>query len=85
MIENEIPEFIQLTPNGHGFAKAEFSDGIDVFGYEEGYHNGPRCVFCHKGFCEHCYEHLDVISYEIENCSKAPLVVFEKPKPKEID
>ena len=28
---------------------------IDIFAYNEGYHNGPECVVCGVSFCEHCH------------------------------
>ena len=77
-MESEIPPFVQLIPGGHGFAKNDYNDEIDNFGYEAGYHNGPICVFCHSGFCHHCSE-----AHEYEMCSKAPIIVQEKPKMKE--
>ncbi len=27
---------------------------VDIFAYEEGNHNGPRCSVCGYGFCHHC-------------------------------
>lgn len=27
---------------------------IDIFAYENGYHNGPVCEVCGKKFCHHC-------------------------------
>ena len=79
-MESEIPRFVQLVPNGHGFAKNDYDDHIDIFGYEEGYHNGPRCVFCHEGFCHRCDS-----GHETEICSEAPIVVHEKSKIKEVN
>ena len=75
----ETPNFVQLVPGGHGFAKNDYNDLIDIFGYESGYHNGPVCVFCHMGFCHHCDT-----AHETAACSQAPIVVHEKPKTKEV-
>ena len=79
-MESETPPFVQLIPGGHGFAKNDYDDEIDTFGYEAGYCNGPRCVFCDSGFCHHCSN-----EHEYEMCPRAPIVVQEKPKKKEID
>lgn len=27
---------------------------INIFAFEEGYHNGPKCVVCGYSFCHHC-------------------------------
>lgn len=79
-MESEIPPFVQLILGGHGFAKNDYNDEIDNFGYEAGYHNGSRCVFCHVGFCHHCD-----LTHETAICSAAPIVVHEKPKQKEVE
>lgn len=28
---------------------------IDIFAYEVGHHNGPKCSVCGFEFCHHCY------------------------------
>lgn len=33
---------------------------IDIFGLDEGYHNGPICVVCGYSFCHHCYDEVPV-------------------------
>ena len=32
----------------------DYDGGIDEFGFETDYHNGPRCKICGQGFCHHC-------------------------------
>lgn len=57
-------EFFRVVRNKHGhiWKKSEYdNDKIDNFGYEAGeYHNGPVCILCGFGFCEHCKTELDI-------------------------
>ena len=41
----------------HKWKKTDYDKRkIDDFAYEAGeYHNGPRCVRCGAGFCQHCH------------------------------
>jgi hypothetical protein len=41
--------------NTHGHTWIRNEDGeIDIFAYDHGDHNGPRCMVCGYGFCHHC-------------------------------
>lgn len=45
----------EAPENARGHEWLTNDDGsIDIFGYDAGYHNGPRCVKCGYGFCHHC-------------------------------
>lgn len=46
----------------------EYANSIDLFAYEIGYHNGPRCKKCGFGFCYHCTN-----EFEIPECSYRPI------------
>lgn len=49
----------------HSWCKDD--DGnIDVFGYSEGFCNGPKCEICGYSFCHHCYPNR----YSDENCNE---------------
>ena len=43
----------QVTPGGHYFVTDDDGD-IDVWQYEAGFHNGPRCENCNQSWCMHC-------------------------------
>jgi hypothetical protein len=40
---------------GHLWKRDEYDpEAIDIFGFDGGYCNGPRCTVCGEGFCHHC-------------------------------
>lgn len=41
-------------PKGHVWKTLQNSDEIDIFAYDEGFHNGPGCIKCGFSFCHHC-------------------------------
>ena len=49
----------------HSWCKDESGD-IDVFGYSEGFCNGPKCEICNWTFCHHCNPR----GYEDEDCNE---------------
>lgn len=43
----------------HGHVLLREADGsIDYFGIEYEHHNGPRCVRCGNGWCQHCRDEI---------------------------
>ncbi len=44
----------EVETRGHEWQRD--GEAIDIFAYQGGgdYHNGPRCVKCGYGFCQHC-------------------------------
>ena len=38
----------------HKWIKNSYDNKPDIFAYEMGYHNGPKCERCFKEFCHHC-------------------------------
>lgn len=39
----------------------ELYDGeVDIFAYDCGFHNGPRCISCHQSWCMHCEGPKDI-------------------------
>jgi hypothetical protein len=37
----------------HQWAQTEWGS-VDIFDYDQGYHNGPRCALCGRSGCHHC-------------------------------
>jgi len=44
---------VRLIEGGHAFRLDEYGK-IDDWALDYDIHNGPRCVVCHEGICEHC-------------------------------
>lgn len=38
----------------HLWIKNPYDKKIDIFAFENGFHNGPKCTRCGKEFCHHC-------------------------------
>lgn len=57
-MSERVPYSYEVNPRGHVWKTRDDvgSEGIDIFGYEIGNHNGPICVNCGYGFCHHCEE-----------------------------
>ena len=51
LVEKKVAKWEQSY--NHLWAKDENGD-IDMFAFEEDYHNGPRCTKCDDYFCAHC-------------------------------
>jgi len=43
------------NPRGHVWIRNKDDGVINIFGFEEGFCNGPRCAKCGYGFCHHCH------------------------------
>ncbi len=44
---------------------SEYSNSVDIFAYEVGFHNGMKCKKCGYEFCMHCTS-----EFEVEKCTK---------------
>lgn len=49
----------------HQWAETEWGS-VDIFAYDEGFHNGPRCELCGRTGCRHCDRAM-----EDEECPEA--------------
>lgn len=47
-----------IVSRKHSWEKDERGK-IDIFAYENGYHNGPCCTICKSSFCMHCEPDYD--------------------------
>lgn len=54
-----------LETNPEFWNSDEYGNKIDIFAYESGFHNGPKCKNCGFEFCHHCLNEM-----EIPVCSK---------------
>jgi len=48
------PFHIQLEMAGHKLKRYEDDGEVDIFAYESGFCNGPKCVLCGESWCHHC-------------------------------
>lgn len=65
LTEDEYYAYIE----DHGHKLRRKKDGrVDSFFLEYAYHNGPGCVLCHKSWCHHCRDSVELCehSYTIE-------------------
>lgn len=50
------PEWYQLLKDHGHVLHCERDGEIDIFRYDDGYHNGPECVNCDDSWCHHCQD-----------------------------
>ncbi|WP_156366599.1 hypothetical protein [Microbacterium sp. No. 7] len=63
-----------LVPGGHVF-ETDKNGHVDTWAWEEGYHNGPFCVNCGEGICEHC--NRDVYTEQCDIVHGDVITVYE--------
>lgn len=59
-MQDDVRPYVK-EPMGHVWRKD--GEGVDICGYDRGWHNGPVCEVCGYGFCEYCQ---DLPSFECE-------------------
>lgn len=66
----------EMETKGHKWVLNTYDNEVDIFGYEEGHHNGPKCELCGYGFCHHCQDlpeeecRIGVIEGELSSTQK---------------
>lgn len=65
LVDEAIKSIKPTKTTKHSWCKDEYGD-IDIFGYSDGFCNGPKCEICGYSFCHHCYPNR----YSDKNCNE---------------
>ena len=50
----------ELNNHNNSDDDSDYGKSVNIFAYEIGYHNGPRCVNCGYEFCHHCLSEFNI-------------------------